>query len=101
MAVALSRSFFATLPALQPVPKHQADIAWLIYDLQYHVENDHEPERYCLTRVEEVFTQFEPALLTITSPLPGNMGDFIQLLQVKLDEHLETPPTNQILGSPF
>lgn len=101
MAVALNRTFFATLPTLQPVPKHQADIAWLIYDLDYHAANGHEPERYCLTKVEEIFTQFEPALLTITTPLPGKMEDFIQLLQGKLDEHLETPPTNQVLGSPF
>jgi hypothetical protein len=44
--------------------------------------------------VDEVFTEFEPALLSITTPLPGRMEDFINLLQEKLDEQLETPPTN-------
>lgn len=30
IAVALNKSFFATLPTLKPVPKDKADIAWLI-----------------------------------------------------------------------
>lgn len=34
IAVALNRSFFATLPTLKQVPKGEADIAWLIYDLE-------------------------------------------------------------------
>jgi hypothetical protein len=33
-AVALNKSFFRTLPRLPEVPKVEADIAWLIYDLR-------------------------------------------------------------------
>jgi len=33
--------------------------------------------------------------------LPGRMEDFIKLLQEKLDEQLETPPTNQTIERPF
>jgi hypothetical protein len=34
IAVALNKSFFATLPTLKQVSKDEADIAWLIYDLE-------------------------------------------------------------------
>lgn len=101
IAVALNKSFFAALPALKQVPKRDADIAWLIYDLKLRAEEGHVPERYSLTKVDEVFTEFEPALLSITTPSPGRMEDFIKLLQEKLDEQLETPPTNQTIERPF
>lgn len=101
IAVALNKSFFATLPTLKQVSKDEADIAWLIYDLKLHVEEGHGSGRYYLTKVDEVFTEFEPALLSITTPLPGRMEDFIKLLQEKLDEQLETPPTNQTIERPF
>lgn len=89
------------MPTLKQVPKAQADIAWLIYDLRLHAEDDHKPGRYYLTKVDEIFTEFESALLSITTPLPGRMEDFIKLLQEKLDEHLENPPTNQTIERPF
>lgn len=95
IAVALNKSFFATLPTLKQVPRNDADIAWLIYDLE--PRDGH----YYLTKVAEVFTEFEPALLSITTPLPGRIDDFIKLLQEKLDEQLETPPTNQTVERPF
>lgn len=101
IAVAMNKSFFATLPTLKRVSKEEADIAWLIYDLKLHAEEGYGPGRYNLVKVDEVFTEFEPALLSITTPLPGKMEDFIQLLQEKLDEQLETPPTNQTIERPF
>ncbi len=101
IAVALNRSFFATLPTLKQVPASEADIAWLIYDLRLHAEEGQGAGRYYLTKVDEVFTGFEPALLSITTPLPGRAEDFIKLLQGKLDEQLETPPTNQTIERPF
>jgi len=101
IAVALNRTFFATLPTLKQVPKDEADIAWFIYDLKLHAEEGHGPGRYYLTKVDEVFTEFEPALLSITTPLPGRMEDFIKLIQEKLDEQLESPPTNQTIERPF
>lgn len=101
IAVALNKSFFATLPPLKQVPKGDADIAWLIYDLKLSAEEGRGSGRYYLTKVDEVFTEFEPALISITTPLPGRMEDFIRTLQEKLDEHLESSPTNQTIEGPF
>lgn len=101
IAVALNKSFFVTLPTLNRVPKNDAEVAWLIYDLELHVEEGQRAGRYHLTKVDEVFTEFEPALLSITTPSPGRMEDFMRLLQEKFDEQLETPPTNQIIEGLF
>jgi hypothetical protein len=101
IAVALNKSFFSTLPALKQVKKRDADIAWLIYDLKLLKEKGQESGKYCLTKVDEVFTKFESALLSITTPSPGKVEDFIKLLQGKLEEQLETPPTNKIIERPF
>jgi hypothetical protein len=68
-------------------------IAWLIYNLNLSVEERHGVGRYHLTKVDEVCTEFESALLSITTPSPEKVEDFIKLLQEKLDERLETPPT--------
>src|SRR6266581_2893010 len=86
IAVALNKSFFATLPRLKKVSKSDADIAWLIYDLELSKEKGREPGRYSIKKVDEVFTEFEPALLSITTSLPGRLEDFMRLLQEKLDE---------------
>lgn len=97
-AVALNKSFFATLPKLPEVPKSQADMALLIYDLK-------PPEKagtpYELFRERTVYTKFEPALNQITKSRPGKIEDFLQHLQEKLDEKLETPPINRTLDNPF
>jgi hypothetical protein len=98
-AVALNKSFFDTLPHMATVQKSKADIAWLIYDLKLMQENGR--EGYKLVKVEEVFTEFESALLAITKPVPGKADDFVKLLQVRLDEQLETPPTNKTIDKPF
>ncbi|HPY34160.1 MAG TPA: NotI family restriction endonuclease [Smithellaceae bacterium] len=99
IAVALNKSFFDTLPPLKTVPKMKADIAWLIYDLK--IVKDSEYDRYKLAKIDEVFTEFSPALKSITTPLPGKIDDFLRLLQDKLDEQLETPPTNKTIERPF
>lgn len=101
IAVALNRSFFATLPKLKKVPKAKADIAWFIYDLELIQEKGHRSGRYSLKKVDEVYTEFEPALLSITTTSPGKIEDFIKLLQEKLDEQIETPPINKIIEKPF
>ncbi|HLC17454.1 MAG TPA: NotI family restriction endonuclease [Thermodesulfobacteriota bacterium] len=100
-AVALNKGFFATLPNLEQVPKSDADIAWLIYDLEMIKEKGQKSGRYSLKKVDEIFTKFEPALLSITTPSPGKIEDFIKLLQEKLDEQLETPPVNKTIERPF
>jgi hypothetical protein len=104
IAVALNRSFFDTLPNLKRVSKSKADIAWLVYDLELIKDRKDKKEgagRYSLKKVDEVFTEFEPALVSITTPLPGKIEDFIRLLQEKLDEHLETPPITKTIEKPF
>jgi len=98
-AVALNKSFFDTLPRLTKVPKSRADIVWLIYDLQLTTVDGQ--QRYKLTKIDEVYTEFAPALLSITTPIPGKMNDFVKLLQERLDEQLETPPTNNTIEKPF
>lgn len=101
IAVALNKSFFATLPALKKVKKGEADIVWLIYDLKLVKEKGRKTGKYYIKKVDEIFSKFESALLTITTPSPGKVEDFIKLLQGKLDEQLETPPTNRTIERPF
>ncbi len=98
-AVALNKGFYDTLPPMKSVSKEKAEIAWLIYDLE--LIEDRDQKRYTLKKIDEVFTEFEPALLTITTPMPGRIGDFIKLLQEKLDEQLETPPNNKTIERVF
>jgi hypothetical protein len=97
-AVALNKSFFNTLPKLPEVPKAEADIAWLIYDLK---QPTNAGSHYELFRERTVYTRFEPALNQITKSRPGKMEDFLRQLQTKVDEKLETPPTNRTLENPF
>lgn len=99
IAVALNKSFYSTLPPLKEAPKEKADIAWLLYELA--LQENQGRRQYSLMKVGEVFTEFESAIASITTPSPGKMEDFLQFLQEKLDEQLETPPTNQTIERPF
>lgn len=99
IAVALNKSFFDTLPPLKKVPAEKAGIAWFIYDLE-PITNE-EQARYYLKKVDVVYTEFESALLSITTATPGNVDEFVKLLQEKIDEQLETPPNNKTLENPF
>ncbi len=101
IAVALNKSFFATLPSLKRVPQSDADVAWFVYDLEMERKKGQKPRRYSLKKVDQIFTEFEPALLSITTPSPGPVEDFVKLLQEKLDEQLETPPVNETIERPF
>lgn len=97
--VVLNKSFFETLPPLKKVSRSKAEIAWFIYDLKLGKEGGQ--DRYKLTKVDEIFTEFQPALISITTAMPGKVDDFIKLLQEKLDEQLETPPINKTIERPF
>jgi hypothetical protein len=97
-AVALNKNFFNTLPRLPEVTKAEADIAWLIYDLKVPTNAG---AHYELFRDRTVYTRFEPALNQITKSRPGNVEDFLRHLQTKVDEKLETPPTNRTIETPF
>jgi hypothetical protein len=97
--VALNKGFFQTLPAFEEVEESDADIAWLIYDLIH----DSETNRYHLKRMKSVYTRFDESLDKITRSEPGDIQHFIQRLQTKIDEKLDTghAPTTDIIESPF
>ncbi len=97
-AVALNKGFFETLPELPQVDKKEADIAWMVYDLK---PPSGDGSQYELFREKIVYTRFEAALDQITRSRPGSMEDFINHLQEKVDEKLETPPINRTLDNPF
>lgn len=86
-AVAIQRSFYNTLPKLPEVQPENAELAWFLYDL---VPNDNS---YKLVFHRAVYTEFWPALNTITSPEAGDVDTFVAILQSKLDEkNSGTPP---------
>jgi len=87
-SVALQKSFFDTLPDLPTVNKEKADIAWFLYDLVFNPAI----QQYNLTLIETIYTEFEPALLKVTTPVPGNIDEFISILQNRLDDRLEGNP---------
>ena len=96
-AVALDRGFFNSLPKLSEVPKSKAEVAWLVYDLDYNRKTN----RYSLQRKKVVYTEFEDALNMITRSYAGEVTEFISILQDKLDEKLNggTAPTTQTLDA--
>jgi hypothetical protein len=89
-AVALHKNFFNTLPTLPEVDSKDATLAWMIYDLSYDQANN----RYDLKYERTVHTLFRPALERVSNPEPGQIENFINILQAKLDEKLEdnNPP---------
>jgi hypothetical protein len=94
MAVALDNAFFKTLPELPETAKTDADIAWFIYDLVL----DKPTNKFKLQKIKTKYTNFKSALDKITRPSPGEIIEFISVLQEKLDEKLENnPPENHTL----
>lgn len=87
-AVALQKAFFETLPKLPQVSSEKAEIAWFLYDLV----PDTTTSAFQLTLVDIVYTEFAPALLKITTPEPGDLTDFVAILQNRLDETLDSNP---------
>jgi hypothetical protein len=83
--VAMQKSFFETLPHLPQTTREKADIAWFLYDLVY----DESKKVNTLLLKEIIYTEFEPALLKITTPEPGDISNFKEILQSKLEEHLD------------
>jgi hypothetical protein len=89
-AVALHRLFYEKLPTLPEANARDADIAWLIYDLELN-QTEHQ---YKLVRHRTVYTLFEPALVRITTSEAGSLEQFMEQLQVRLDTKLDddNPP---------
>ncbi len=90
ICVALDEGFYNTLPELPLVEKNEADVAWLIYNLTL----DEKMNCYHLIRKKIVYTKFHDALNTISISEPGDIRQFIALLQSKLNDKIEnmTPP---------
>ena len=84
-AVAVHSAFYKTLPDLPELPKEQADIVWLVYDLVYY-ETLH---RYKLTLIRTVYTEFKSSLDKITLAEAGPIEGFLSNLQAKLDARLK------------
>jgi len=100
-AVALNRGFFNTLPKLEEVRKEEAEIAWMIYDVLPRQNQGRTNQQMQLVKHKTVSTRFEPALAQITKSRAGKIEDFMRVLQVKIDEKLENPPTTQTLENPL
>ena len=67
---------------MKSVPKSKAHIAWLIYDLELTKEKGQSSERYKLKKVDEVFTEFESSLLSITTPSPGKSMNLLNCYKI-------------------
>lgn len=95
IAVALDEGFFATLPVLRETDSGHADVAWLVYTLDF----DNTKDRYLLRRRKSVYTVFSESLDQITRPDVGGPTEFIERLQEKLDEKLENgnPPDTRTM----
>lgn len=87
IAVALNRGFFETLPKLNEVKPSAADMAWFVYDLKRQAAEN----AYKLVRHKTVYTTFNESLNRITRSKAGDVKDFIEHLQEKVDEKLEEP----------
>lgn len=96
-AVALNTGFFNTLPELEEVPKEEADVAWLVYDL---ILND-ATNAYVLTRHRQVYTKFNESLEKITRSTPGNVQEFVDVLQSKVNDVLDNPPDTETIDATF
>ncbi|MFZ4801904.1 MAG: NotI family restriction endonuclease [Chlorobium sp.] len=84
MAVAINRSYFDTLPNLVTVQKEDAEMAWLIYDLELVSEGD--KERYQLRKSDVVYTKFQPTLAALTASYPDEVEHFMKLLPELADK---------------
>ncbi|MDX1994781.1 MAG: NotI family restriction endonuclease [bacterium] len=87
-AVVLHRAFFNTLPLMPEVDETEAEIVWLIYDL-----NRGNQEQYQLTLYRKVYTLFEAALSRLATPQPGAIQNFLLNLQSRLNAKLTNGDT--------
>jgi hypothetical protein len=88
IAVIINEGFFETLPNLAETTYEEAEIVWLVYDLELNTNEN----KFQLIKKREIFTKFDSSLNKITYSEPSNIESFINLLQSKLDEKLDNPP---------
>ena len=83
-AIVLHENFYTTLPELPVVEPENAEVAWLIYGLDLNSATN----QYQLSLRETIYTRYQPSLDKITTPPVGEIDEFINLLQNKLDDKL-------------
>lgn len=81
-AVAINKGFFSSLPSMPTVEKAEADIAWLVYDLQLYDAGG--APRYRLTKVDEVYTRFPLPHWWTTVAVPDDISRFVRALKAAL-----------------
>lgn len=91
-AVAVHKSFWDTLPSFKAVPREDADIAWLIYDLE-----SGEDGRLHLVRQDICYTEFQATMLRVTQATPGQVDDFVVDLQERLKQALDNGDSQTFL----
>ena len=79
--VALQTSFYDTLPALPEFDKTESDFAFFLYDLV----SDNETQSLSLKLQRIVYTKFVNALEQIAKFEAGDVSQFAEILQKKLD----------------
>lgn len=87
--VVIQKSFFDTLPSMPHTTRENAEMAWFLYDLKYNEED----QRNHLVLEDIVYTEFQSALEHVIYTKPGDIADFQNMLQDKLDERISNDPT--------
>lgn len=85
MAVAVNSGLYKTLPDMEQVSKEKAEMAWMVYDLDY----DSLQMTRSLSLKSIIYTEFRSSLLAITQPKPGPVNQFVDCLQTRLDAILD------------
>ncbi len=95
IAIALDQGFFSTIPDLRETSAEKANFVWLVYDLDVKQSMN----QYLLRRCRTVYTVFSESLDQIVRPEVGEPAEFVQKLQEKLDEKLESgnPPDTKTI----
>jgi hypothetical protein len=89
--IVVQKIFFETLPELPQVSQQNAEIAWMLYDL------NPQGDQLNLALAETIYTEYWAALSRISTPQVGRLDDFMEVLQRKLDSKLDSPPDTQII----
>ncbi len=87
-AIAVQRPFYETLPPVPEIDRDNADMVWLVYDLQ----RDPVRNRFSLVRYKTIYTNFDQALLRFTTHEAGPVEAFINTLQTKLKRIRDRQP---------
>jgi hypothetical protein len=92
MAVVVHRGFFEELPELESVAEKDAEIAWLVYNLERERADEFDLH---ISKIR--YTRFESALDTITTPQVGNIQNFTTTLETRIKQKklFGNPPSSQ------